>query len=118
MLKRASVLFPLEELTAWATKKGSPALAAEFERLAFARAVDLRPESVEKTLAKRLSQRYGERFTPHQILYGAVRDATPEETAAIRAANCAKLDHYGKQLFAELDFVEGLFVMYGLIPAL
>jgi predicted DNA-binding transcriptional regulator AlpA len=36
-LTNGSVLFPLEDLTAWAIKKGSPALAAEFKRLAFAR---------------------------------------------------------------------------------
>jgi hypothetical protein len=85
-LTNNGVLFPLDDLTALATKKGWPALAAEFERLAFARAVDLRPESVEKTLAKRLSQQYGERFTPHQVAYGAFKQATDEEAHAVRVA--------------------------------
>jgi hypothetical protein len=41
-------------------------------------------------------------------MYGAVRDATAEETAAIRAVQYAQLDHCGKQAFGELDFVDAL----------
>jgi predicted DNA-binding transcriptional regulator AlpA len=94
--------FPLADFVAWGEAK-SVTLAAEIERLATTRATDLRPESIEKTLAKRLNRQYGEKFTPHQIMYGAVRDATSEETAAIRASQYAQLDHCGRQAFGELD---------------
>jgi predicted DNA-binding transcriptional regulator AlpA len=109
--------FPLTDLVAWVEAR-SVTFAAEVERLATTRTVDPRPDSIKKTLAKQLSRQWGEKFSVNQVLYGAVRDATADETAAIRAANFAKLDHYSKELFAELNFVESLMVAYGLFPAL
>jgi predicted DNA-binding transcriptional regulator AlpA len=80
-LTNGSVIFPLEELVAW-WRIRSDKIAFEFENLAYTPAE--RPEALEETIAKKMSRQYGERFTPNQVVYGAVRDATPEETAAIR----------------------------------
>jgi predicted DNA-binding transcriptional regulator AlpA len=114
-LTNGSVTFPLEELVAW-WRVRSDKIAFEFESLAYTPAE--KPEAIEEALAKRLSRQYGERFTPDQVVYGAARDASPEEADAIRAAMIRQADESGARLFGELDFIEALLVAYGFFPAL
>jgi predicted DNA-binding transcriptional regulator AlpA len=85
-LTNGSLVWPLDALVEW-FRPTSPHLAAEL--LVYSQAVDLRPDSIEKTLA--LSRQYGKKFTHDQVVYGTVKTATPEEAAAVCAAQYAQL---------------------------
>jgi predicted DNA-binding transcriptional regulator AlpA len=112
-LTNGSVIFPLEELVAW-WRVRSDKLAFEFENLAYTPAE--KPEALPQQIAKQFQRETGER--PEYIMYSSMRQATQQEVDAIHAAHYAQLDHCGRQAFGELDTIEGLMVMYGLIPSL
>jgi predicted DNA-binding transcriptional regulator AlpA len=114
-----SIVFPLDDPIEWArTERKSESLAAQFERLAYIPIPNLKPQAVEAMLAKRLSRQYGERFTPDQVVYGAVRQATEQEALAIHATNWAKFVQALDDLFADLDPMQALLTIYGLYPSL
>jgi predicted DNA-binding transcriptional regulator AlpA len=98
-----STVFPLEDLIPWAKKKGDT-LAAEFERLAFAPAADLRPEALSEIAAKQISRALGEKIAPYQVVFGAIRQLTPNERQARRAAVLREVEEGLAQLFPPLDF--------------
>jgi hypothetical protein len=114
-LSSNSLTFPLGALVEWHRPR-SPHLAKEFETLAYSQAVNLRPDSVEKTPAKRLSQAKASAQT--KVVYGAVRQATEEEAAVVCAARVAQLEASIKALFADLNPIRSLGVAYGLFTSL
>lgn len=62
----------LDELLDWAINhRKEPHLAAELARLAYSRAVDLRPESLEKSAAKRLTRQLGRKVAPDDVMIEA-----------------------------------------------
>jgi predicted DNA-binding transcriptional regulator AlpA len=110
-----SIVFPLEDLKAWARKK-SETMEAEFDRLAFAPATDLRPEALPKQIAKQIQRETGEK--PEYIMYSAARPATPQEVDAIRAASFMQIVEAMKALIAVLDPIEAIGVVYGFFEML
>lgn len=83
------VAFPLADLQAWARKRGD-SFASEVERLAHTRAADMRPEALEKQIAKRLTRATGTKIAADKVVMGHMRPMIDADVAAM-SANFANL---------------------------